>query len=158
MKKLFLTITLLIAFGCSISAQEISPNAIGIRTGDNDGFGVEISYQKKMGDVNRFEADLGFRNNKDFDAWKLTGVFQWIWNIDGQFNWYAGFGAGLGSWESRTNKDIFLNAVGNVVIEYDFADIPLLVSLDFRPELGLVNSYGNDDLGLDIALSLRYQF
>jgi hypothetical protein len=161
MKKLFVTIVLLIGFIFNISAQEISPHAIGIRTGDNDGFGVEISYQKGMGDINRFELDLGFRDNKNYDAWKLSGIYQWVWNIDGNFNWYTGFGAGIGSWNNKTNVNIddglFVNAVGDIGIEYNF-DIPLLISLDFRPEFGIVNDFGDNDLDLDIALGLRYQF
>ena len=145
----------------NLSAQEVSQHAIGIRTGDNDGFGVEVSYQKKMGAINRFELDLGFRDNKNFDAWKLSGIYQWVWNIDGNFNWYAGFGGGIGSWNNKTTLNIddglFVNAVGNIGIEYNF-DIPLLISLDFRPEFGIVNDFGDNDLDLDIALGLRYQF
>ncbi|HHC78544.1 MAG TPA: hypothetical protein ENK46_01585 [Flavobacteriia bacterium] len=162
MKKLFFTVALLVGFVTIVSAQEVSPHAIGIRTGDNDGFGAEISYQKKMGDINRFELDLGFRDNKNFDAWKLTGVYQWIWNIDGGFNWYAGFGAGLGSWNNKTfdNVDdgLFVNAVGDIGVEYNIDNFPLLISLDFRPEFGIVNDFGDNDLGLDIALGIRYQF
>ncbi len=162
MKKLFFTVALLVGFVTIVSAQEVSPHAIGIRTGDNDGFGAEISYQKKMGDINRFELDLGFRDNKNFDAWKLTGVYQWIWNIDGGFNWYAGFGAGLGSWNNKTfdNVDdgLFVNAVGDIGVEYNIDNFPLLISLDFRPEFGIVNNFGDNDLGLDIALGIRYQF
>jgi hypothetical protein len=44
---------------------------------------------------------------------------------------------------------------GNVGIEYIF-DIPLLLSLDFRPELGFGDF--NDDLDFDIALGIRYRF
>ena len=44
---------------------------------------------------------------------------------------------------------------GDIGIEYNF-DIPLLLSLDFRPEFGF-GDY-NDDLDLDIALGIRYQF
>ena len=162
MKKVFLTTVLFIGFLTTIAAQEISPHAIGIRTGDNDGFGVEISYQKKLNDVNRFELDVGFRDNKNFDAWKLSGIYQWVWSIDGDFNWYAGFGAGVGSWNNKTfvNVDdgLFVNAAGDIGVEYNFVDLPLLVSLDFRPEFGIINDFGDNDLGLDIALSLRYQF
>jgi len=161
MKKLIIAVVLLIGFVFNASAQEISSHAIGIRTGDNDGFGVEISYQKGLGDINRLEVDLGFRDNKNYDAWKLSGVYQWVWNIDGNFNWYAGFGAGIGSWDNKTNVNIddglFVNALGDIGIEYNF-DIPLLISLDFRPEFGIVNDFGDNDLDLDIALGLRYQF
>lgn len=162
MKKLFVTIVLLTGFVVSTSAQEISKNALGIRTGDNDGFGVEVSYQRALGDINRLEADLGFRDNNNYEAWKLSGIYQWVWNIDGGFNWYAGFGGGIGSVDIKsieTDDDdgLFVNANGNIGIEYNF-EIPLLISLDFRPELGIVNNFGDNDLDLDIALGIRYQF
>lgn len=49
-------------------------------------------------------------------------------------------------------------AAGHIGIEYNL-DIPLLLSLDFRPEMGFGDeTYDNDDLDLDIALSIRYQF
>ncbi len=161
MKKLVVTIVLLIGFVFGISAQDVSSHAIGIRTGDNDGFNTEISYQRKIKSNNRFELDLGYRNNKNFNAWKLSGIYQWVLNIDGGFNWYAGFGAGVGSWSNKSNRviddGIFVNAAGNIGVEYNF-DIPLLISLDFRPEFGIVNDFGDNDLNLDIALGLRYQF
>jgi hypothetical protein len=51
----------------------------------------------------------------------------------------------------------YMNAfiAGDIGIEYSF-DFPLLLSLDFRPELGFGNF--NDDLNFGIALGLRYQF
>ncbi|MGB5362773.1 MAG: hypothetical protein WBN17_05665 [Aureibaculum sp.] len=160
MKKLFFTAILIIGSLYSASAQDISEHAIGIRTGDNDGFGYAISYQRKMKDINRFEVDLGFRDNKNFDAWKLTGLYQWVWNIDGGFNWYAGFGAGIGTYNNKFNNDddgLFVNADGNIGIEYNF-EFPLLISIDFRPEFGIINDFGDNDLDLDIALGIRYQF
>ena len=79
-------------------AQEIADNAIGLRLGDSDGFGAEISYQRALGDNNRLEADLGWRSGDGYDGFKLTGVYQWVWELDGNFNWYAGAGGGLGSY------------------------------------------------------------
>lgn len=162
MKKLIFMSVFLFGIILTANAQDISRNAIGVRLGDNDGFGGEISYQHELGEMNRLELDLGFRSNKYSDAFKLTGIYQWVWNIDGGFNWYAGFGAGIGSWNRGDNylgnddDGMFLNADGNIGIEYDF-DIPLMISLDFRPEFGLVGDYGKDT-DFDIALSLRYQF
>ncbi len=162
MKKLIFMAVLLLGVIFKSNAQDIARNAIGVRLGDNDGFGGEISYQHELSEANRLELDLGFRNNNDADAFKLTGIYQWVWNIDQGFNWYAGFGAGIGSWSkgdrySGTGDDgLFLNADGNIGIEYNF-DIPLMISLDFRPEFGLIGDYGKDT-DLDIALSLRYQF
>ena len=162
MKKIFLVTVFLVGLVGATNAQDISNHAIGIRFGDNDGFGGEISYQRQLSDANRLEVDLGYRDHKDFNAFKLTGVYQWVWNIDSGFNWYAGFGAGIGSWSysngftSDVDDGIFINADGNIGIEYNF-EIPILISLDFRPEIGIVGDYGKDT-DLDLALSIRYQF
>ena len=163
MKKIFLISMLLIIAISTVNAQEISNHAIGVRFGDNGGFGGEISYQRQLSEINRLEVDFGFRNRDDFgDAFKLTGIYQWVWNIDSGFNWYAGFGAGIGSWSvgdkyvGGGDDGLFLNADGNIGIEYNF-EAPILISLDFRPEIGIIGDYGKDT-DLDLALSIRYQF
>lgn len=161
MKKFFIVLVFLLGIILTTNAQDISRNAIGVRFGDNDGFGGEISFQHELSESTRLEVDLGFRDRvDDNDAFKLTGVYQWVWNIDKGFNWYAGFGAGIGSWNNNNvnlnvNDGLFVNADGNIGVEYNF-DIPLLISLDFRPEFGIIGDYS--DTGLDLALSLRYQF
>jgi hypothetical protein len=166
MKKIFLSALMLLGLAFSAQAQDISKNALGLRLGDNDGFGGEISYQRGLGDNNRLELDLGWRNSNHVDALKLTGLYQWVWNIDGGFNWYAGVGAGLGSWSydgpgNADNDGVFILAAGDLGIEYNF-DIPLQLSLDIRPEFYLNNSGDNkfreDNFGPDIALGIRYRF
>ena len=109
MKNLLIITTVFTAFIFSAEAQNISKNALGLRLGDNDGFGGEISFQRKLSTSNRLELDLGFRNNSVVDAVKLAGVYQWVWKIDGDFNWYAGLGGGLGSYSySKTYSLIIL--------------------------------------------------
>ncbi len=137
-------------------AQGISKNAIGFRLGDNDGFGAEISYQYYLVDNNRLEFDLGFRNSKNIDAFKLVGLYQWVQPIDKNFNWYVGAGGGLGSFNTPNNDGVFALITADLGIEYNLK-IPLLISLDIRPELGFNDNY-NDNVDLDIALGLRYQF
>ena len=162
MKKLILTLA---CFGfISMSwAQEISKNAIGLRLGDSRGFGAEITYQRAILEKNRIEVDFGWRNGSDYDGVKFTGIFQWVWNIDGGFNWYAGPGIGFGAYRfdnpvGSDFKDSFAILSGNVGIEYKF-DIPLLISLDVRPELGLgEDRYDNDDLDFDVGVGVRYTF
>lgn len=128
MKKLILSAFMLLGLAFSAQAQDISKNALGLRLGDNDGFGGEISYQRGMGSNNRLEFDLGWRNSKDVDAFKLVGLYQWVWNIEGGFNWYAGVGAGIGSWSYNKNdfKDSgsFVLAAGDIGIEYNFQEAP----------------------------------
>jgi len=157
MKKIFLTICLSFIAFSTINAQEISENAIGIRFGDNNGVGAEISYQRKLTDVNRLEVDLGIRGNSSYSAFKATGLYEWVWALDGNFNWYAGAGGGLGSWNVKSTdaSDTFIFGAGVVGVEYNF-DIPLMVSLDFRPEIGFSDLY--DGFNSDFGLSVRYQF
>jgi hypothetical protein len=168
MKKIILSAFMLIGLAFSAQAQDISKNALGLRLGDNDGFGGEISYQRGLSKNNRLELDLGWRNSRDVDAIKIVGLYQWVWNIEGGFNWYAGVGAGLGSWSYNGpgNPDndggVFLLAAGDIGIEYNFSEAPIQLSLDFRPEFYLNNSGDNrfreDNFGPDIALGIRYRF
>ena len=142
----------------TMESQTISDNSIGLRLGDSDGFGTEVSYQRALGSNNRLEANLGWRSGNNFDGFKLAGIYQWLWNLDGNFNWYAGVGGGIGSYDFDAPLNLsetFVFASGNLGIEYIF-EIPLLLSLDFRPEFGFGDF--NDDLDFDIALGIRYQF
>jgi hypothetical protein len=166
MKKLILSAFMLVGLAFSAQAQDISKNALGLRLGDNDGFGGEISYQRGLGDNNRLELDLGWRNNNNFDAFKLTGIYQWVWNIDGGFNWYAGVGGGVGSWSydgpnNNNDKDsgAFVFVAGDLGIEYNFKEAPIQLSLDIRPELYFnSDDYREDNFGPDLALGIRYRW
>jgi hypothetical protein len=165
MKNIFLTIFTFFAicFTTTLQAQDIADNAIGLRLGDGDGFGAEISYQRALSANNRLEGNLGWRSGSNFNGFKLTGLYQWLWELDGDFNWYAGAGGGLSSVNAdlpnnREVRDTFVFLAGNLGVEYNF-EIPLLIALDFRPEFGFVDDdLTNDVLNFGIALSLRYQF
>ncbi len=167
MKKLILSAFMLLGIAISAQAQDISKNALGLRLGDNDGFGGEISYQRRLSGNNRLELDLGFRNSRNVDAFKLTGIYQWVWNIEGGFNWYAGVGGGLGSWSYDYNngnqnyKDngTFVFVAGDLGIEYNFKEVPIQLALDIRPELYFnSDDYREDNFGPDLALAIRYRF
>lgn len=163
-----LTLVLFLA-SLSVGAQEISNHALGLRLGDSDGFGAEISYQKSIARYNRAEFNLGWRDSRNFDAFKLTGLYQWVHNIDKGFNWYYGVGGGLGSvdFDRRFDEDdepftpdggLFVFVAGDIGVEYNF-DFPLLLSLDFRPEIGILGYDDfSDNFDFDIALGVRYQF
>jgi hypothetical protein len=165
MKKTLLFAFLLLG-AVFAQAQDISKNALGLRLGDNNGFGGEISYQRGLSSKTRLEFDLGWRNSNNVDAFKLTGLHQWVWNIDGGFNWYAGLGGGIGSWSTKdyyigNNKykgdsNTVLFAAGDIGIEYNF-DVPIQLSLDYRPEFYFSDGI-NDNYGSDIALSIRYRW
>ena len=168
MKKLTILAFMLLGITFGAHSQEISKNALGLRLGDNDGFGAELSYQRGLSDNNRLEFDLGWRSSDNVDGIKLVGLYQWVWNIDGGFNWYAGAGAGFGTWsvDDRTIAGIKVEGdsgayglvAGNLGIEYNF-DFPLLLSLDIRPELYFnSNDFRDDSFAPDIALGIRYKW
>jgi hypothetical protein len=162
MKKLILLAVFALGTAVTTNAQSISENALGLRFGGGDGYGAEVSYQRATSDNNRLEFDLGWRNDSKYDAFKLAALYQWVWNIDGGFNWYVGAGGGVGSINDKRDSSYkdgaFLFAAGDIGIEYNF-DIPLLISLDFRPEIGFSDyDVVGDNFSPDIALGLRYQF
>ena len=162
MKKVIVSAVLFVGAVLSSQAQDISKNSIGLRLGDNDGFGAEISYQRRLTPINRLEFDLGWRNSDEVDAIKLAGMYQWVWNIDKGLNWYAGAGGGIGSWsysnEGESNNGSFVFISGNLGIEYQF-DFPLQLTLDVRPEIYLLSGdYRETNFGPDLALGIGYQF
>lgn len=161
MKKIFLTAVIALSGLITAQAQEsVSQNAIGLRLSHNDGVGPEISYQRLLNEKNRLELGLGFRQSKHADAFKFTGLYQWVWNIEGGFHWYAGVGASLGSWKNDYGYGSDSGAIfaldGNLGVEYNF-DFPLQVFVDFRPEIYLTDYYG-DNFGPDFGLGARFKF
>jgi len=161
MKKIILTSIIALSTIITMNAQDIEDNALGLRFGGGNGIGVEISYQMKMTDINRIEIDLGYKNTDSYNSFKLTGIYQWVWALDARgLNWYAGVGAGVGALngnkDETVNDGAFLSADGNIGIEYDF-NIPILISLDLRPEIGVLGNY-EDSFDFDLALAVRYQF
>jgi len=164
MKRVHILGALFMFLGTFLTAQEIANHALGLRLGDSDGFGAEVSYQKRTAVDNRLEFNLGWRDSRNFNAIKLAGLYQWVQTLDENFNWYYGAGGGLGSVNFPNipnNEDIggvFIFGAGNIGLEYNF-DLPLILSLDFRPEIGIAG-YGDfsNNFDFDIGLGIRYQF
>ncbi len=171
--KLLFTTTVFLVFGALFSAMGQSPittNAIGLRAGDDDGLGTEISYQGQLKTNTRLELDLGFRDSDRLDAFKITGIHQWVRPIGSSgFNWYFGAGAGLGFVDYDDNfpfepdeeyEEVFVSIDGMLGLEYSFFDmgVPIQISLDVNPQVELINENYSDDLDLDLALGIRYQW
>ena len=166
MKKSYYYFYLFIGFAFSSHAQDtIQKNAIGLRLGNNHGLGIEISYQRKLNLKNRLELDFGWTKDNHTDAVKISGIYQWYWNIDKEIDWYAGFGGGLGSWNTNDNYNdgygsdngIFFVINGDIGIEYNFKEFPIQLAIDLRPEF-MFNNYDKDDFGFNLGLAARYRF
>ena len=146
----------------AVLAQVNSPNALGMRFGEKDGFRMELTYQARVTDMNRVEANIGYRENPQYNVYKLTGLYQWVWFIDEGFNWYAGVGTSLGQYnlkqkrENYGDDEFYLNGDVNIGLEYIFKG-PWMLSLDLRPEFNVVGSFG-DSTDFDFGLAFRYLF
>ncbi len=156
MKKILFTILGAGLLGFS-SLGQISSHALGLRLGgDGDINGAEISYQHLLSSSNRLELDLGLYGNSNNNHTHIAGIYQWVWNLDGGLNWYAGPGAAIGFHEHKRSEDhMSLSIGGQVGIEYNFSSkAPFQLSIDGRPMWDFI---GNDHgLGWGLALGIRY--
>lgn len=152
MKKLFLACALLLTV-TSVTFAQTNDKAIGLR----GGWGTELSYQQPLSGNTRLELDLGLPGWK-YSGVILSGIHQWLWNIDGGLDWYAGLGGQIGSirWASGDPYGLGLGLAGQLGIEYNFP-IPLQLSLDWRPTWYVVPS--GSPFGYEgVALGIRYRF
>ncbi|MBQ3174597.1 MAG: hypothetical protein IJB58_01330 [Bacteroidales bacterium] len=127
-------------------------NAIGIR----GGYGAEVSYQRYIIPEGRIEATMG-ANRYGFS---VEGMYQWMFDFPastaGIWQWYAGAGLGMGGWTNDDFKHGFaVGVLAQIGIEYSF-NIPLMLSLDYRPGIYFVPNTSFDYTGL--ALGVRYCF
>ena len=163
MKKIIIAAALVLGFAVAASAQ---PRAIGVRVGN----GGEVSYQHSLGN-NFLEVDgglgLGFDGVFNVGA---TGIYNFMiaqpsWTPRGEWGFYAGPGVALGGGAVKVdgvNHGYFSAGVaGQIGLEYTFW-FPLQLSIDFRPQLGVVAvPKGGAGFYFDSwcpALSVRYRF
>lgn len=155
-KKLSLTIGVCLLMALSSSAQYST--AIGARL--NYGYGLTVKH--KMTPSKAIEGIL-------YSRWRginLTGLYEIhkpAFSVP-NWNWYYGVGGHLGFWgdgnkhgnpwfDNRESTTV-LGADGIVGLEYTVREIPLNLSIDWKPTLNLIGYQG---LWLDdIALSIRF--
>ena len=161
MKKLFTTMIVMLAVASVAFAQ---PRAIGGRIGYN----LEFSYQHGIGDGFMVELDAGATNV--WNGWAYADVnamFDWVFNINGGWNWYVGPGVGVGFgfgryWHDNNYIPFRLNVGAQIGVEYQF-NIPLNLSLDWRPMFNVLGftrgtGYGWYQGFYGVALGVRYRF
>ncbi len=155
MKKFILILIASVTVALSANAQ---PRSVGARLGSS----LEVSYQHLMGTSNFLEVDAGLSGYGH--GIQASAQYNWLFDIPikkGDMNWYAGIGAGVGTGWGYYNG-VSLGVVPQIGLEYIFANTPLQLSFDYRPNIGVVlNSYGayyNRHEAYNFALSVRYVF
>ena len=160
MKKGIILLVCVLAVSFGTSAQVFDKNALGLKfggaTGDFYGVGAQISYQRGLSSINRLELNLALNSNNSYTTFAIGGIYQWVWNIEGGFNWYVGPGASIGLASVKNGgSDLLFGLVGALGLEYRFPEVPIQLALDINPTFGLINDEG---FYTTIGLGVRYCF
>ncbi len=149
MKNIFFLISLLTTFSISLKAQDYK-TAVGIRLGPNSaaiapGFTVKHFINEK----HALEALVGFG-----DGLGVCGLYEWHQPVAAveHLQWFAGVGA----YAAYRTKTAFIGAAGIVGVDYKFPDIPLNISIDWKPELNIIETVGFEASG--VGFSARFTF
>ena len=152
MKKLFVLMLTGILFSVAANAQEEESSqgykdAVGVRlSSSTPAVSSGISYKHFFGN-NAVEGILSFNNGGAlcalYEIHKPLNVANLQWLIG--FGGYVGFG-----------KTSNLGAAGIVGLDYKFDQLPINVSLDWKPELNIVSKVGFEASG--VGLSARFTF
>lgn len=156
MKKVFVLLFAVVALSFASNAQ----NALGVRFGAGTGTNAELSYQMGLG-ANRLELDLGLGLFQEGEhPFHLAGIYQWNFNIAGDFNWFVGPGAVLGYCPSK-NHGLNFALAGQIGIEWAPSSIPFNFTIDARPSWVFIapEHCGNvKGFGWGASLGIRYRF
>lgn len=159
----YLLILILFVTSVSLSKAQEYNSAIGLRLGPLTG----ITYKKNL--RSNLYLELigtmrlnGFLNNS-FGT-NLTALVEYQRDFNGLMglSWFVGGGAHVGLWsgsgsnlyftEDRMHLLLGIDAV--VGLEYAFDDIPLAISIDYKPSFNFIEYFG---LWFDeVALTFRY--
>ena len=158
MKKYCLVILFVFAFSGLIKAQNYE-TAIGIR----GGFAPGLTVKHFLSDKTAVEGIFSTR----WGGFMITGLYEIeapAFDTEG-LSWYYGGGAHIGFWNSSNSgnpwweddhKDNYtiLGIDGIIGLSYTFAEIPINVSIDWKP---MINFVGYSGFWGDMAaISVRY--
>ncbi|MFN7119665.1 MAG: hypothetical protein ACK4TA_22915 [Saprospiraceae bacterium] len=156
-KLIGVAVVLLLGFHTVANAQNYT-SAIGLRLG----YPLSVSYKHFLNENGAIEAFGGFRSYAGYGWFNVGGLYQHhkpIADVEG-LSWYFGGGASVYFW-NYDNDFIGADAstsfgiLGNLGLDYKFADAPINVTLDWVPAF-FVNGYGSGFGGGYGALGLRY--
>lgn len=157
MKRIVLTFFAVIAFTALSNAQDYS-TAIGFRGGFSNG--VTIKHFLSQRSV--VEGIVSTR----WQGIDITALYE-IHNAQAfgveRLNWYYGVGGHIGfwngtytTWGTSGTSYIVIGIDGILGLEYNFEEIPINVSVDWKPAFNLIGYTGF--WGDGGALSVRYYF
>ena len=159
MKKVLLTLSLIVCFAAAMYGQRNYKSAIGLRFGSP----VSVSYKTFISEPGAIEIFGGFRGYSGYSWFAVGGLYQHHMdfpNVEG-LNWYFGGGASVFFWnfDNNFNNDDASNTsfgiLGCLGLDYKFANAPVNLSLDWVPTV-FVNGFDSGFGAGYGALSARY--
>ncbi|MCK4664032.1 MAG: hypothetical protein KAT68_14280 [Bacteroidales bacterium] len=157
MKKItFLVLFISFLLSTNLKSQDYD-TGIGIRSGLSNG----ATIKHFLGEETAVEGILSLR----WGGINVTGLYEIhnnAFDVE-RLNWYYGFGGHIGFWDGNVNpwfKDnnsyTVIGIDGIIGIEYNFSEIPINISIDWKPALNLIGYTGF--WGDEGAVSVRYIF
>lgn len=152
MKKYLLTLSLATLISTIVFGQDEGgyKNAIGVRLSSTvPTVKNGISYKHFLANNNAIEGILSFGDGTAICV--LYEIHKPINSVE-NLQWLIGAGGYIGFSNSNNN----LGAAGIIGLDYKFANIPLNLSLDWKPELNIVSKVGFEASG--VGFSARFTF
>jgi hypothetical protein len=158
MKRVILISVLVFSVLALTNAQDYK-TGIGLRAG----YPAGLTLKHYLNRTAAFEGLLSTR----WRGFEITGLYEInkpAFDIN-RLNWYYGFGAHVGFWNGRYTSSYWgtygdqytvVGIDGILGLEYNFEEIPVNLSLDWKPAFNVVGYTGFWYDG--VALSLRYIF
>lgn len=156
MKRIVLLTFFMIGSVALVNAQDYN-TGIGLRAGFSNGLTVKHFVNNRTA----FEGILSSR----WRGFEVTGLVEFHARAfdTNRLNWYAGFGAHAGFWNgdyvkwgNEGEQYSVLGLDGILGLEYNFVEVPLNLSIDWKPAYNL---WGYSGFWADGgALSIRYIF
>lgn len=117
----------LLCLGQFVNGQEI-----GFRLGDVAGGNAAIDGVFSIGKFNRIHTDVSFGNG----SLGVEALWDFIYKpVEGEsLKWYVGIGPSV----LLGTPDPFIGASGEIGLEYRFEDVPIVLGLDWRPTLWIL--------------------
>ncbi len=84
----------------------------------------------------------------------VCGLYEWHFPVTSveHLQWYAGAGA----YAAYRYSTSFIGGAGIIGMDYKFPEIPLNISIDWKPELNIIESVGFEASG--VGFSARFTF
>ncbi len=147
MKKLAVSIFALVISVYSFA--QTNDFEVGFRLILDSEVDVFLDMAKPLKGTKRLHGDLSFDGGVGINL-----LLNWQYGLtnDNALQFYYGFGGG-----TFIGDPFLLAAVGEVGVEYRF-DIPLSLSMDYRPNINIIKDSGMDAITDIFGINVRYRF